>query len=116
MIRSIGGLNHFDSLMHVRIEGLAFGRNGSHAQLGQRILQLPIDEFHSAAEVGGVGCHLQRALEAVEDRQQRPDGICGGVVAEVLLLLGGAAAGVFKFGLRPRQAVEQRIAFGLQLL
>ncbi len=47
---------------------------------------------------------------------RRLDRVRGGVVAEVLLLFGGAAAGIFEFGLRPRQAVEQGVALGLQLL
>src|SRR4029077_9654773 len=74
------------------------------------------DQFDSAAEIAWLGLHLQGALEAVDHRQQRLDGVHGGVVAEVLLLFTGAAASVFKLSLRAGQAIKQRVALRLQLL
>ncbi len=84
-----------------------------HRKLGQRRLQLLVNQFHSGTQLGRVRLHLQSALQAIQHRQQRLDRICRGVIAKLLLLLAGAPARIFKLGLRPRQPVEQRVALGL---
>ena len=54
MIRGVGGFHHFDGFVQVGIELLALRRNRRASQLLQRILQLLVDEFDSAAKFGFV--------------------------------------------------------------
>ena len=59
---------------------------------------------------------LQRAVEAVENRQQRLQRFRQRVVAKILLLFHAALAEVVELGLQPRQAIEIARALGAQRL
>ena len=80
---------------------LALRRDRLHAQLGQRIVKLLVDEFDARLEVlqrSGIG--LQRAIQAVEDGQQLFERVGQSVLAILLLLLGVALAKVVELGLQ----------------
>src|SRR6202049_3759301 len=53
MIRSFGGFHHFDRLVVMRIEGFALRRDGVHRKLGQRSLQLLVNQLHSPRKFRG---------------------------------------------------------------
>src|SRR3984893_6561365 len=101
----------------MRIEGLTLGRDWAQPQLDQHILQLLVDEFHSAAKFCLIrGTSLQGALEAIQRGQQRLHRFGYRILTELLLLAGGALPRILELRLQSRQAVEQHITFGFQLV
>src|ERR1700686_4039644 len=108
MIGRGGGFNHFDGLVETGIEGLAFSHNWVHRKSGESGLQLLVNQLDSGAKLGRVRPDLHSAFQTIDYWQQRFDGVGGGVVAEILLLFAGAAAGVFKLCLGAAEAVEER--------
>ena len=57
----------------------------------------------------------KRAIEAVQHRDKRLDGIDKSVVAEIRLLFGGTLAGVIEICLHTRQTVNECVPFGAKL-
>ena len=113
MILGFRGVHHLDRLMKMRIKRFPLGRNRTQTQAYQRILQLLVDEFDTAAKFRFVsGARLQRTFEAVQRRQQFFYRIGQRILAKFLLLPGRALAGVFELSLKAGQAVNQRIALG----
>ncbi len=117
MIRNIGGFDHFDGLVKMRVEGFTLCRNRAQTHFQQCILQLLMDEFNPAAELGFLRRPgLQRALKAVEDRKQRLDRIRYCEFTEVLLLASGAFACILEFSLQAGETINQRVPFRLKFL
>ena len=93
MVLGFLSVHHFNGLVKMRIKRFTLCRNWSQPEFGERVLQLLVDEFDSAAKfrlVGSAG--LQGALEAVQGGQQSLQGIGDGLLAEFLLLAGGSLA------------------------
>ena len=106
VISGLVGVDHLDRFMLMGIEELPLGCDRSQTQLRQRVLQLSIDEFDASAELGFFRRGLQGALKAVQNREQRANGVGHRILTEVLLFAGGPLARVFEFGLQAGQAVE----------
>ena len=111
MVGNLVGLHHLDGLVQAWIEGLSLGGNRFHAKPRQHVVELAVDQLHAGAEVfGGDAFHLQRAVQAVQNRKHLLQRIGERVFAELLLLAQAALAEVFKLRLQTRQAVQiQRI-------
>src|SRR5712692_1682920 len=116
MVFRLRSVHHFDGFMHSRIERLPHRLNRLDAHFLERILELAIDKLQTAAEIVGIaGRGLQSTLEAVEDGQNVPDDIGGGVLAELLLFAGRTFASIVEFGLQACKTVEKRVPCGKEL-
>ena len=78
-------LHHLHCLVIVRIERLARSVQRFHAKFGQRIMELPVDQFDAFAKLRTFR-RLQCAIETVDDRQQRLHRIRQSEVTKILLL------------------------------
>ena len=117
IVLGLVGIHHLNGLVDIGIERLALGRDGLHAQLGQRIMKLLVDELDAGVKIfqrRGVG--LQRVVQAIENGQQRLERVGESVVPVFLLRLGVALAEVVELGLQPRRAVKISRALGFDLL
>jgi hypothetical protein len=76
---------------------------------------LLLDELNASMEVGG-SCifEVQCPIQAVENREERSDGVRDRVIAIVLLLADGAFPSVIELGLHASDAVEQFLLLALQ--
>src|SRR6266478_8105495 len=117
MILGLAGVHHFNGLVEMGIKRLTLRRDRAQSQLGQGILQLPVDQFDSAAKLRLIrGTGLQGALETIQAGQNRLQCIGERVFTELLLFADTALARVLEFGLQSRQPVDQRIALGFELV
>jgi len=76
------------------------GVDDLQTQLAERIQQLLGNQLDACVKVcGRRALEVHGAVEAIEDREQRGDGVGYGVFAKFLLFAGGALAGIVEFGL-----------------
>src|SRR5271157_2442506 len=115
VIRDFGGIHHFDGFVSPGIERLPHRKNRLHSDFLQRVLELTVDELNAVAEVGGVAAGFQCAFETVEGRQNVPDDVGRGELAEFLLIAHRALAGIVELRLQASQTVEERVTLGLEL-
>ena len=88
--------------MLARIEGLPFRPQHSDPELGECVLQLPVNKFDSTAQLRLLPRRLQGAFQTVSNRQQRLQGVGNSVFPEIRLLARGTLAEVIELSLQPR--------------
>jgi len=102
--------------MLARVKGLADCRHGTDLQLAQNLFHLLHDQGHAGAKLLLGSSGLECQLEVVHHGQKLLYNASRRVIAKLDPLPLGSFAGIFKLGLQARQAIEQLVALGLQLI
>ena len=112
VVREIGAIHAFQSFVNTGIEANSYGFDGSDIEGAQYFFHLLDDEFDPGAQLLNRACGAEGQLEIVEDGKKLFHRAGDREIAEVTTLARFALAGIFKFRLQTREAVDELIPLG----
>src|SRR5207245_6653836 len=115
-LRMIVRLDALDSLMVVRVEGLARSHDALESMARQRVPKLAINQFQTFTIflVSRIVVRLERPLECIQNRQKVFDQSAHSMAPIFLALALHALAVILKVRLPAHQGLHQFVLFGLQ--